>query len=204
MLTLVVLISGRGSNLQAIMDAIGRGDLCARIAAVISNRADAPGLDRARRGGIPTCVIPHGDFPDRDGFDHALAESIQGYDPDLIILAGFMRILGAGFVRRFAGRILNIHPALLPKFRGTDTHRRALEAGETEHGATVHVVTEALDDGPIVMQARVPVLREDDVESLASRVLSVEHGLYPSAIGEYGAKLSLPETAPATGGAGSR
>ncbi|MXY64621.1 MAG: phosphoribosylglycinamide formyltransferase [Gammaproteobacteria bacterium] len=204
MLTLVVLISGRGSNLQAIMDAIGRGDLCARIAVVISNRADAPGLDRARRGGIPTCVIPHGDFPDRDGFDHALAESIQGYDPDLIILAGFMRILGAGFVRRFDGRILNIHPALLPKFRGTDTHRRALEAGETEHGATVHVVTEALDDGPIVMQARVPVLREDDVESLASRVLSVEHGLYPAAIGKYGAELSTPETAPATGGAGSR
>ncbi len=204
MITLVVLISGRGSNLQAIMDAIGRGDLCARIAAVISNRVDASGLDRARRGGIPTCVIPHGDFPDRDGFDHALAGKIREYDPDLIILAGFMRILGAGFVRRFDGRILNIHPALLPKFRGTDTHRRALAAGETEHGATVHVVTEALDDGPVVLQARVPVLREDDVETLAARVLSVEHGLYPAAIGQYGAKLALPGTAATAGGTGRR
>ena len=202
MLTLVVLISGRGSNLQAIMDAIGRGDLSARILAVISNRADAPGLLRARQGGIPTWVIPHGDFPDRDGFDLALAGKIQAYGPDLIILAGFMRILGDGFLRRFDGRILNIHPALLPKFRGTDTHRRALEAGETEHGATVHVVTGTLDGGPVVMQARVPVLGEDDAEALASRVLSAEHRLYPEAIAKYGAELKGP--ARATGETGNR
>lgn len=204
MLTLVVLVSGGGSNLQAIMDAIESGDLHARIALVISNRPDAFGLVRARRGGIPACAVPHTDFPDRDGFDRALAEKIRQQGPDLVILAGFMRILGAGFVRRFRGRILNIHPALLPKFRGTDTHQRALEAGETEHGATVHVVTEALDDGPIVMQARVPVLREDDAETLAARVLREEHRLYPAAIAEYGASLGLPGSAPAAGPTGYR
>ncbi len=191
MLTLAVLISGQGSNLQAIMDAIGREELSARIAVVISNRREAHGLHRARQADIPTQVISHVDYPNRVDFDQALARTIHPHSPDLIILAGFMRILGACFVQQFDGRILNIHPSLLPRFRGIDTHRRVLVAQEAEHGATVHVVTERLDDGPIVMQATVPVLPTDDADTLASRVRTEEHRLYPLAIAEYGQTLGL-------------
>ena len=192
---LVVLISGNGSNLQAIIDAISCGSLHARIVSVISNQADAGGLERARRAGIPAQVISHEAYPDRRDFDQALADTIATNNPDLIVLAGFMRILGPAFVQQFDGRILNIHPSLLPKFKGTHTHRRALEAGETEHGASVHVVTENLDDGPIIGQARVAVLPDDDEHTLAARVLEQEHKLYPRAIGEYAATLSTPTKA---------
>ncbi len=193
--TLVVLISGNGSNLQAIIDAIAHGSLAARIAAVISNEPDAGGLERARRAGIPTRVVCHRDHAGRSEFDRALAVEIEGFAPDLLVLAGFMRILGADFVRRYPGRILNIHPALLPRFRGTDTHRRALEAGVAEHGASVHVVTEELDAGPVIRQARVPVLPDDDPDTLAARVLAEEHRLYPAAIAEYLSRLSVAPTA---------
>lgn len=195
---LVVLISGNGSNLQAIIDAIDAGRLAASVAAVVSNRKDAGGIERARRAGIPVRVIAHGDFACRAQFDDALAEAIEAFTPDLVILAGFMRILGAAFIRRFDRRILNIHPSLLPRFKGTHTHRRAIEAGETEHGATVHVVTEDLDDGPVVSQVRVPVLPGDDEETLATRVLDREHELYPAAIATYAATLppSPRESAP--------
>ncbi len=191
MLNLVILISGNGSNLQAIMDAIDQDGLPARILAVISNRAEAFGLERARQAKIPACVIPHGDYPRREHHDEALAHKIRDYAPDLIILAGYMRILSARFIQHFSGRILNIHPSLLPEFRGTDTHQRVLESGATEHGATVHVVTEALDDGPIIQQARIPVLPQDDIHSLAARVLAEEHQLYPLAILSYGQSLGL-------------
>lgn len=180
---LVVLISGSGSNLQAFIDRIAEGTLPAVIAAVISNKSDAFGLERARRAGITTEVIDHRVFPDRESFDRALAARIDTYAPDAVILAGFMRILTAGFVNHFAGRLLNIHPSLLPKFTGVDTHARALAAGESEHGASVHFVTEELDGGPVVAQARVPVLPGDTVESLRERVHEAEHRLYPEVVG---------------------
>ena len=187
---LVVLISGNGSNLQAIIDAIRDGHLQARVNAVISNDADAFGLLRAKEAGIPAITIPHTAHADRADYDRMLGMEVDRYRPDLIILAGFMRILGPGFVRRFPGRILNIHPSLLPRYKGTDTHRRVLESGDNEHGASVHVVTEALDEGPIIQQARVPVLAGDDAESLAQRVLAQEHRLYPAAIARYWEAIS--------------
>lgn len=176
-----VLISGSGSNLQAIIDAIYSGDLPLQLTVVISNRADAFGLARAGKAGIATECIPNADFPERADFDEALASVLDRYRVDFILLAGFMRILTPGFVRRRAGSILNIHPSLLPRHPGLDTHRRALASGDQWHGCTVHFVTADLDGGPAVIQGRVPVLADDDAERLAARVLAVEHRIYPQA-----------------------
>ena len=180
-LPLVVLISGSGSNLQAIIDAVAT-DLPAEIRAVISNKAEAYGLERARQAGIETRVLDHTKFDGRDSYDLALGDLIEEYQPGLVILAGFMRILTPSLVSRFHGRMFNIHPSLLPKFRGLHTHERAIEAGETIHGASVHFVTEELDGGPLIMQAQVPVLPEDNSDTLAARVLKREHLIYPTAI----------------------
>ncbi|MFO7954010.1 phosphoribosylglycinamide formyltransferase [Thioalkalivibrio sp.] len=179
---LVVLISGRGSNLGALIEACEQGRIPARVVGVISNRPDAGGLDLAERHGIPHRVLNHRDYPSREAFDADLADAIEDYSPDLVILAGFMRILTPGFVDRFTGRLLNIHPSLLPKFRGLDTHARALAAGESEHGASVHFVTPELDGGPVIMQARVPVAPDDTPETLATRVQRAEHRLYPEVV----------------------
>ncbi|MET0026981.1 MAG: phosphoribosylglycinamide formyltransferase [Candidatus Thiodiazotropha sp.] len=181
-LRLVVLISGSGSNLQAIIDAIQAGNLPARIAAVISNRPDVKGLERARQAGIETRVLDHRDYPDRDTYDQALIEVIDRYEPGLVVLAGFMRILTEDFVRHYAGRMFNIHPSLLPKYTGLHTHRRAIEAGDRLHGASIHFVTEKLDGGPLVAQAQVPIEAGDDEQRLAARVLEREHRLYPLTI----------------------
>lgn len=179
---LVVLISGGGSNLQALIDGMADGSLPITIRAVISNRADAGGLQRASAAGIATCVIDHRDHPDRDHYDAALQAAIDAWEPALVVLAGFMRILGAAFVDHYQGRMLNIHPSLLPRYRGLHTHARALEAGDREHGASVHFVTPALDSGPIIIQARVPIYADDDAERLAARVLVEEHRIYPQAV----------------------
>ncbi|MFU2489301.1 phosphoribosylglycinamide formyltransferase [Thauera sp. WH-1] len=179
MKSIVILISGRGSNMEAIVQARIPG---ARIAAVISNRPEAEGLAFARAHGIATAVVDHRDHADRAQFDAALAERIDAYAPDLVVLAGFMRLLTPGFVRHYEGRLLNIHPSLLPAFTGLHTHRRALEAGVRVHGATVHFVTAELDCGPIVIQAVVPVLPDDDAAALAARVLAQEHRIYPQAV----------------------
>jgi phosphoribosylglycinamide formyltransferase-1 len=172
---IVILISGRGSNMQAMLEA------GLPVAAVISNRADAAGLKYAAARGIATAVVAHGDYVTRDAFDAALARAIDAFRPGLVALAGFMRILSAGFVLRYQGRLLNIHPSLLPAFPGLDTHARALAAGVKLHGATVHFVTAELDHGPIVIQAAVPVLPHDDEARLAARVLAEEHRIYPQA-----------------------
>ena len=182
MKNLVILISGRGSNMIAIAEACAAEGWHARIAAVISNRPDAAGLDQARAQGIATAVVNHRDFDGRDAFDAALAQAIDAHAPDLIVLAGFMRILTPGFVQRYAGRMLNIHPSLLPAFPGLHTHRRAIEAGCKVAGSTVHVVTPELDHGPIVAQAVVAVRPDDTEDSLAARVLAIEHRLYPRAV----------------------
>ena len=179
---IVILISGRGSNMEAIVEACAAQAWPARIAAVISNRADAAGLDYAAARGIATAAVEHRAYPDREGFDAALAQAIDAHAPDLVVLAGFMRILTAGFVQRYAGRLLNIHPSLLPAFTGLHTHRRAIEAGCKLAGATVHYVTAELDHGPIVAQAAVPVLPDDTEQTLAARVLASEHRLYPMAV----------------------
>jgi phosphoribosylglycinamide formyltransferase-1 len=179
-LPVVVLISGGGSNLQALIDAQSGGGF--RIAAVVSNEPEAFGLERARRAGIQAEVLPHRSFPSRGDYDLALADLIDRGRPGLLALAGFMRILTPGFVAHYRGRLINIHPSLLPKFRGLHTHRRAIESGEREHGATVHFVTEELDGGPPIVQARVPILSGDDPELLAARVLAQEHRIYPAAV----------------------
>ncbi len=176
--TVVVLISGRGSNLQSILQA----HLPCRIAAVISNRADAKGLAIAREHGVPTVVIEHGKYPSRTAFDAALAEKIDGYRPDLVVLAGFMRILTPEFVEHYRGRLINIHPSLLPAYSGLNTHQRVLQDGVKIHGCTVHFVTSDLDHGPIIIQAAVPVLKGDTPEMLAERILREEHRIYPQAI----------------------
>jgi len=172
----VVLISGRGSNLQAILDA------GIPVSAVVSNVAGAGGLDIAARRGIPAQVVKHGDFPTREAFEEVLAAAVDGFSPKLVACAGFMRVMSAGFVARYAGRMLNIHPSLLPSFTGLHTHERALAAGARVHGCTVHFVTPELDAGPIVIQAAVPVLANDSVETLSKRVLRQEHVAYPRAI----------------------
>lgn len=177
-----VLISGRGSNLQALLDACAEPDYPARIVLVISNKADAYGLQRAEAAGVPSIVISHKDYPDRPQFDAAMTAALEQAGVKLVCLAGFMRILSEGFVTRWENRLINIHPSLLPKFKGTETHRRALEAGETEHGCTVHWVTAELDSGPIILQKPVPVLANDTEDSLAERVLAQEHGCYVSAL----------------------
>ena len=179
---IVVLISGSGTNLQAIIDAIEAGGIPARIAAVISNRADAKGLERARTHGIATRIIPHQDYPDRESFDTALQQAIESYQPGLVVLAGFMRILTDGFVRHFSGRMLNIHPSLLPKFKGLDTHARAIAAGESEHGCSVHFVTPELDAGAVIGQARVAITPDDTADTLAAKVQQLEHRLYPACV----------------------
>ena len=178
----MVLLSGRGSNFQALLRAIGNGTLPAEIRAVISNRPDAAGLASAAQAGIPTAVVDHRLYPDRESCDAALQASIDTHDPGLVVLAGFMRILTPAFVRHYEGRLINIHPSLLPRFRGLDTHARALREGVTEHGASVHFVTEELDGGPVILQARVPVHPGDSAELLAERVLKEEHRLYPAAV----------------------
>ncbi|MDX1335949.1 MAG: phosphoribosylglycinamide formyltransferase [Gammaproteobacteria bacterium] len=177
--SIVVLISGGGSNLQAIIDATQDGRVRGKISAVISNKADAYGLERAKKANIPTKVLDHREYEDRESFDAALGDLIEDFKPSLIILAGFMRILTEDFVRRFEGRMLNIHPSLLPKYRGLHTHKRAIEAGDEIHGASVHFVTPELDGGPAILQAEVPILDDDTPESLASRVLEQEHVIYP-------------------------
>ena len=181
-LPIVVLISGKGSNMRVLAEHAQRGSLAAKICAVISNRSDAAGLEAARALGISTASLLPRDFADRDSFDQGLAELIERYQPQLLVLAGYMRVLNARFIERFAGRILNIHPSLLPKYPGLHTHRRALHAGESMHGASVHYVTEELDGGPVVIQGPVPVLPDDTEESLAARVQQAEHRIYPQAV----------------------
>ena len=173
---IVILISGRGSNMQAMVEA------GLPVAAVISNRIDAAGLKYAAGGGIPTVIVSHRDYTSREAFDAALAEAIDAFRPDLVVLAGFMRILTESFVLRYQGRLLNIHPSLLPAFPGLDTHAKALAAGVKLHGCSVHFVTAQLDHGPIVIQAAVPVLPRDDEATLAARVLAQEHRIYPQAV----------------------
>ncbi|MDR0281611.1 MAG: phosphoribosylglycinamide formyltransferase [Paucimonas sp.] len=195
----VVLLSGSGSNLQALIDSARAGDSPVRIRAVVSNRADAYGLQRARDAGIDTAVLDHKAFDGREAFDKALVEQIDAFSPHLVVLAGFMRILSGDFVRHYEGRLLNIHPSLLPKYKGLHTHQRALEAGDREHGCSVHFVTEELDGGPLVVQAIIPVATDDTPESLAQRVHGQEHQIYPLAVrwfaegrlrlGEHGALL---------------
>jgi phosphoribosylglycinamide formyltransferase-1 len=179
---MVVLISGNGSNLQAIIDACHDGHILGDIVAVISNESSAYGLDRAKNAGIETVTLPHKDFPTRADYDHALSQRINGFEPDLIVLAGFMRILTADTVCRYRGQIINIHPSILPLYPGLNTHERALEDQVSTHGATVHFVTEALDGGPIILQGRVKVLDNDSKETLAAKVHVVEHQIYPKVI----------------------
>jgi phosphoribosylglycinamide formyltransferase-1 len=195
-LPIVVLVSGAGSNLRVIAERAADGTLPVEIRAVISDKPDAPGLAWAAGRGITAVALPPGDFPDRATFDRALADRVAGFAPGLVVLAGFMRILGDEFVDRFAGRLVNIHPSLLPKYRGLHTHRRALEAGDREHGASVHFVTRELDGGPVVLQARVPVRDDDDERTLAARVLAEEHRIYPECIGWFAAgRLRMHEGA---------
>lgn len=175
---IVILISGRGSNMQALLEA----NLPCQITAVISNRADAQGLKIAQTHGIPTTVISHKDYADRVSFDAALAKAIDRHNPDVIVLAGFMRILTDGFVKRYPGRLINIHPSLLPAYPGIDTHERALQDGIKIHGCTVHFVTPTLDHGPIIIQAAVPVMRDDTPQTLSTRVLCEEHRIFVQAI----------------------
>lgn len=179
---IVILISGRGSNMEALAQACHRQGWPARIVAVISNRPQAAGLAYAQALGIHTEAVDHRAYADRGDFEHALAAVIDSHGPDLVVLAGFMRVLGEAFVHRYEGRLMNIHPSLLPAFPGLHTHRRALEMGCKLAGATVHFVTPSLDHGPIVMQAVVPVLPGDDEDSLAARVLKAEHQIYPQCV----------------------
>ena len=182
MKSIVILISGRGSNMLALLDAVASGELPVRVAGVIANRPQAEGIQLAAARGIPTAIVDHRQFADRDAFDMALADRIDAFAPDLVVLAGFMRILTDVFVARFTGRLINIHPSLLPAYPGLHTHRRALEDGVRVHGCTVHFVTPALDHGPIIIQAAVPVLDGDDEAILAQRVLAEEHRVYPLAV----------------------
>lgn len=180
--SIVVLISGSGSNLQAIMDSIDSGRINGRISAVISNKDGVFGLERARKAGIATEVLNHKQFDSREQFDAAMVELIDSYAADFVVLAGFMRILTPEFVRHFQGRMLNIHPSLLPKYKGLHTHQRALEAGDSEHGCTVHFVTEELDGGPLLVQGAVSINPDDTEESLQQKVHKVEHQIYPLAV----------------------
>lgn len=191
MTRVVILISGRGSNMRALLEA----GLPVSFAAVISNRADAAGLDTARAHGVATAVVNHRDYPDRVAFDHALAAEIDRHAPDLLVLAGFMRVLTDAFVNRYRGRMINIHPALLPAFPGLHTHERALAAGVKVHGCTVHFVTPEVDVGPIIVQAAVPVLADDTPDRLAARVLAQEHRVFPQAVRWFAeGRLRLDET----------
>lgn len=184
-LSAAILISGGGTNLQAFIDAVESGKLNLNLSVVLSNRAAARGLERAKKAGIPTECVEHRNYPERAAFDAALIETLAPFNVDVVILAGFMRILTPVFIERFAGRIFNIHPSLLPKYPGLNTHQRVIEAGERWHGSTVHFATEQLDGGPRVLQGRVPVLSGDTPESLAARVLEVEHQIYPQAVAHF-------------------
>ncbi len=181
----VILISGSGSNLQAIIDAQEAGDAAIEISAVISNKAGVRGLERAAKHNIAAEVLDHKAYDSREAFDSALIECIDKHKPELVVLAGFMRILTPAFTEHYLGRMLNIHPSLLPKYQGLHTHQRAIDAGDKEHGVTVHFVTAELDGGPSVIQARVPILPEDTADTLAARVLTQEHIIYPRAIGWF-------------------
>lgn len=192
MKNIVILISGRGSNMEALIAARDAGRLPVNIVAVISNRPAAKGLETAAQAGIATRFVDHKAFADREAFDVALAQCIDGFAPDLVVLAGFMRILSEGFVRHYEGRLMNIHPSLLPSFPGLHTHQRALEEGVRIHGCTVHFVTPTLDHGPVIVQAAVPVLDSDDEAALSARVLRQEHLIYPQAVRWFAeGKLSL-------------
>jgi len=182
-----ILISGSGTNLQAFIDAVANGDLDLDLCVVFSNKPDAFGLERAETAGIPVACIEHGDFDDRESFDRAVIAELDRYEPDLLILAGFMRILSPAFVAHYEGRILNIHPALLPKYPGLNTHQRALDAGDEWHGSTVHFVTEELDGGPCILQGRLRVDAAESADELKTRVQAVEHRIYPEAAGLVGA-----------------
>lgn len=186
-LAIVILISGRGSNMRAILDQCTRGTLPVDIRAVISNRVEAAGLTMAQDAGVHTEVLNHRAYANREAFDEALQRAIDRHAPQLVVLAGFMRILTPAFVRHYRGRLINIHPSLLPAFRGLDTHQRALDAGVREHGASVHFVTEELDGGPLIAQSAVPIDTGDDAARLAARVLEAEHRLYPTVIGWFAA-----------------
>jgi phosphoribosylglycinamide formyltransferase-1 len=181
-----ILISGSGTNLQAFIDAVAAGNLDLDLCIVFSNKPDAYGLERAKKASIPTACIEHGNFPDRESFDRAVIEELDRYAPDLLILAGFMRILSPAFVDYYKGRILNIHPALLPKYPGLNTHQRALDAGEEWHGSTVHFVTEELDGGPRILQGRLRVDPAESADELQTRVQAIEHKIYPEAAGLVG------------------
>ncbi|MGP9801612.1 phosphoribosylglycinamide formyltransferase [Rheinheimera sp. NSM] len=179
MKSIVVLISGSGSNLQAIIDACSSGFIPGKVSAVIANKANAYGLVRANEAGISTQVLSHKNYVSREKYDIALMDAIDQHQPDLVVLAGFMRILSPAFVQHFSGRLLNVHPSLLPKYQGLDTHQRAIDAGDSEHGCSVHFVTEQLDGGPVILQAKVPLFNDDDATSLAERVHEQEHRIYP-------------------------
>ena len=174
-------IADQSTTAQALLDGANKRPCGYQVVATISNKADVFGLERAKRAGIDRAVIDHRQYPSREAFDLVLADTIQGYRPDLVILAGFMRILSAGFVQRFRGKLINIHPSLLPKYPGLNTHQRALDAGDTEAGCSVHYVTEELDGGPTIVQARVPIESDDNATTLAARVLEAEHSIYPLA-----------------------
>lgn len=181
-LPVAVLVSGFGSNLQALLDAAGEGRLNVEFRLVASDRPDAPGLKRARRAGLPTAALPPDEFADRAAWNIALDTALHESGAELVVLAGFMRVLGADLVRAWQGRILNVHPSLLPLHRGLHTHRRALQAGDRMHGTSIHFVTEELDGGPVVLQARVPVLPGDDEERLNARIQAREHEVYPRVV----------------------
>ncbi|SON50291.1 phosphoribosylglycinamide formyltransferase [Vibrio tapetis] len=179
MKNIVVLISGSGSNLQAIIDACNDGQILGKVSAVFSNKADAYGLKRAEQSGSDAHFVNPKDFASRVEFDHALMQHIDNYQPDIIVLAGYMRILSAEFVEHYVGKMINVHPSLLPKYPGLDTHSRAIEAGDTEHGTSVHFVTEELDGGPVILQAKVPIFSGDTPELLQDRVQTQEHQIFP-------------------------
>ncbi len=185
MKNIVVLISGQGSNLQALIDACNDGRINARISAVFSNKAQAYGLERAREAGIPAHALDPAGYPDRDAFDQALAQQIDAAQPDLVVLAGYMRILSPRFVQHYAGRMLNIHPSLLPKYPGLHTHRQAIGNGDEEHGTSVHFVTDELDGGPVILQAKVPIFPQDSEEEVIDRVQAQEHAIYPLVVGWF-------------------
>jgi len=181
-LRIVVLISGSGSNLQAIMDACENKQIDGEVVSVISNKADAYGITRAKNAGIETCVLSHKEFASREDYDAQLAQLIDSFNPGLVVLAGFMRILTPYLVQKFKGKMLNIHPSLLPKYQGLNTHQRAIDAKDDVHGVSVHFVTEELDGGPVVVQAKVPILANDTAELLSKRVHKQEHIIYPLAV----------------------
>lgn len=182
----VVLISGSGTNLQAIIDACNHPAFPAQVVGVVSNKEDAFGLNRAKDANIATAVLSHKSFATREEYDSALITEIEKFQPDLVVLAGFMRILTPHFVQKYKGKLINIHPSLLPKYQGLNTHQRAIDAGDEEHGVSVHFVTEELDGGPVILQAKVPVFEHDTAEDLAARVHEQEHRIYPLVVKWFG------------------